>query len=122
MFDYDNGARFYGDGTTGTLGMRADDGNGGVVEVPLTVNILNDNDDPVFTSATYAGTVNEEQNSGALVTVSPTLAATDADGNTVSYSLIGRRTLGSLCNKSVSRKSLERNIITTSLHSLILCL
>ena len=63
--------------------MTASDGDGGTTDqtITVTVNNLNDND-PVFTNN---GPFNIDEGGTAL----GTLAASDADGGTVSFSLSG---------------------------------
>ena len=74
-----------------TLGIQAIDSNGGTAQAALTVNIDDVNDAPTFGPASYSGTVNEEQSSGAAVTFSTAIAATDEDSNSITYSLIGMK-------------------------------
>ncbi len=90
LFDYETGPTSYGDGTVATLGIKAADGNGGTVEAPLTVTVTNTNDAPTFGPASYTGLVDEEQTSGAAVTFSTAIAASDEDGNSLTYSIVGK--------------------------------
>ena len=100
LFDYEVGPTSYGDGTVATLGIQAIDGNGGTAQAALTVNIADVNDAPVFGPASYSGTVNEEQSSGAAVTFSTAIVATDEDSNSISYSLIGKKYCSNMTKKS----------------------
>ena len=90
VFDYEAGPTSYGDGTAATLGIQAVDGNGGTAQVALTVTVTDINDAPVFGAASYTGSVNEEQASGTAVTFSAAIAASDEDGHSLTYSLIGK--------------------------------
>ena len=89
IFDYEVGPTSYGDNTVATLGIQAVDGNGGTAQVALTVNVVDANDAPTFGAASYTGTVNEEQSSGAAVTFSVAIAASDEDNDGLTYSLVG---------------------------------
>ena len=89
VLDYETGPTSYGDGTVATLGIQATDGNGGTSEVALSVTVNDANDAPTFTQSTYTGTVDEEQASGAAVTFAVAIAATDEDGDSLTYSLSG---------------------------------
>ncbi len=53
------------------------------------MNVNNINDAPVFTATNYAGTVEENKASGSAVTFSTAIAASDEDGNTLTYELAG---------------------------------
>ena len=66
------------------------DGNGGASQVPLTINLNDINDAPQFAQVAYTGSVDEEQATGAAVTLGVALVATDADGDVLTYSLIGK--------------------------------
>ena len=90
LFDYETGPTSYGDGSIATLGVRATDSSGGTSEVAVTINVNDVNDDPAFTAGSYTGSVDEEQSSGAAVTFSTAVAASDEDGHTIMYSLVGR--------------------------------
>ena len=90
VFDYETGPTSYGDGTVATLGIRVVDGNGGTAQVALTVTVTNINDAPVFGAASYTGSVNEQQASGAAVTFSVAIAASDEDNDGLTYTLVGK--------------------------------
>ena len=66
--------------------------------MPLTVTVTNINDAPTFGAASYTGNVNEEQTSGSAVTFSTAIAASDEDGHTLTYSLVGKFMIVSLSN------------------------
>ena len=92
VFDFESGTTSYG-GTLATLGVQAVDGNGGTVQVPITINIVDINDPPVFASGSHIGNVNEEQSSGAAVTLTVAISVTDEENDTPAYSLIGRNVI-----------------------------
>ena len=88
LFDFESGPTSYG-GTLATLAVEAVDGNGGTAQVPITVSITDINDAPVFSPTSYTGNVDEEQSSGAAVTLTVSIGITDEDSDTPTYSLIG---------------------------------
>ena len=87
--DYETDIVNYGDGTTAELGIRAEDGQGSTAEVALTIVVNNVNEPPVFGEASYTGSVDEEQSSGAAVTLGTAISTTDENGDSLTYSLIG---------------------------------
>ena len=89
-FDYEMGLTSYGDGTVATLGIKATDGNGGSATVPITVTVNNINDPPSFGAGSYTGSVDEEKNTGETVTLGTAVTSSDPEGDTRSYSLVGK--------------------------------
>ena len=69
-----------------TLTVRANDGNGGVATTSLFIDVVNQNDDPTFLGTPYSTSVREDAAIGKTVLV---LMASDQDGNSLTFSLIG---------------------------------
>ena len=69
-----------------TLTVRGRDGNGGVAITSLYVDVVNQNDDPVFLGTPYSASVGEDAGIGSTVLV---LTASDEDGDSLTFSLIG---------------------------------
>lgn len=69
-----------------TLTVRVSDSNGGVATTSLTVTVSDVNDSPQFLGTPYSATVSENLPSGSDVIK---IAAIDADGDALSYSLSG---------------------------------
>lgn len=69
-----------------TLTVRGSDGNGGVAITSLYVDVVNQNDDPVFLGTPYSTSVGEDAGIGSTVLV---LTASDQDGDSLSFSLSG---------------------------------
>ena len=69
-----------------TLTVRVSDSNGGVATTSLTVTVSDVNDSPQFLGTPYSATVSENLPSGSDVIK---IAAIDADGDVLSYSLSG---------------------------------
>ncbi len=90
VFDFESGTTSYGDGTAAVLAVKVVDGNGGSATVPITVTVNNINDAPTFGAGSYTGSVDEEQASGATVTLGTAVSSSDQDGHTVTYSLVGK--------------------------------
>ena len=90
MFDYESGTTSYGDGTATVLAVKVVDGNGGSATVPITVTVNNINDPPSFGAGSYTGSVDEEKNSGETVTLGTAVTSSDPEGDTRSYSLVGK--------------------------------
>lgn len=69
-----------------SLTVRVSDSNGGVATTSLTVTVSDVNDSPQFLGTPYSATISENLSSGSDVIK---IAATDEDGDTLSYSLLG---------------------------------
>lgn len=69
-----------------TLTVRASDGNGGVATTSLYIDVVNQNDDPTFLGTPYSTSVSEDAAIGSTVLV---LTASDQDGDSLTFSLIG---------------------------------
>ena len=69
-----------------TLTVRVSDSNGGVVTTSLTVTVSDANDSPQFLGIPYSATVSENL---PIATDVIKIAAFDADGDSLSYSLSG---------------------------------
>ena len=69
-----------------TLTVRVSDSNGGVATTSLTVTVTDDNDSPQFLGTPYSATISENLPSGSDVIK---IAAIDADGDSLAYSLTG---------------------------------
>ena len=89
VFDYET-TTSYGDGTTGVLAVKVVDGNGGSTTVAITVSVTDVNDTPTFGAASYTASVDEEQSSGTAITFGSALSTSDEEGDTVTYSLVGK--------------------------------
>jgi hypothetical protein len=89
LLDYESDPTSYGDGSIATLGVKATDSSGGTAQVAVTISVNDINDDPAFSAGSYTGSLDEEQSSGAAVTFGTAVAATDEDGHTITYSLVG---------------------------------
>ena len=73
---------------TYSVNVTADDGNGGAASIAVTVSLTNANDPPVFDAGPSASRSLAE-NTGAGENVGLPLAATDQDGDPLTYSLSG---------------------------------
>lgn len=69
-----------------TLTVRGSDSNGGVAITSLYVDVVNQNDDPVFLGTPYSTSVGEDASIGSTVLV---LTASDQDGDSLTFSLTG---------------------------------
>lgn len=69
-----------------TLTIRASDANRGVATTSLYVDVVNQNDDPGFLGTPYSSSVSEDTAVGGTVLV---LTASDKDGDTLTFTLIG---------------------------------
>ena len=69
-----------------TLTVRGSDSNGGVATTSLYVDVVNQNDDPVFLGTPYSTSINEDASIGSTVLV---LTASDQDGDSLTFSLTG---------------------------------
>ena len=79
------------------------DGNGGSATVPITVTVTNINDAPTFGAGSYTASINEQQSSGTAVTFGSALSSSDEDGDSVTYSLVGKN----LCVYIIKMNSLK---------------
>ena len=68
------------------LTVRGSDSNGGVTITSLYVDIVNQNDEPVFLGTPYSASVGEDAGIGSTVLV---LTASDQDGDSLTFTLIG---------------------------------
>ena len=69
-----------------TLTVRGSDSNGGVAITSLYVDVVNQNDDPVFLGTPYSTSVGEDASIGSTVLV---LTASDQDGDSLTFTLTG---------------------------------
>ena len=69
-----------------TLTVRGSDSNGGVATTSLYVDVVNQNDDPVFLGTPYSTSISEDASIGSTVLV---LTASDQDGDSLTFSLTG---------------------------------
>lgn len=69
-----------------TLTVRGSDSNGGVAITSLYVDVVNQNDDPVFLGTPYSTSVGEDVSTGSTVLV---LTASDLDGDSLTFTLTG---------------------------------
>ena len=69
-----------------TLTVRASDASGGVATTSLYIDVVNQNDDPAFLGTPYSTSVSEDAALGSTVLV---LTASDQDGDSLTFSLIG---------------------------------
>lgn len=69
-----------------TLTVRGSDSNGGVAITSLYVDVVNQNDDPVFLGTPYSTSVGEDVSTGSTVLV---LTASDQDGDSLTFTLTG---------------------------------
>ena len=69
-----------------TLTIRVSDSNGGIATTSLTVTVSDVNDSPQFLGTPYTGKISENLATGSDVIK---VAATDADGDSLTYSLSG---------------------------------
>ena len=69
-----------------TLTVRASDANGGEATTSLYIDVVNQNDDPIFLGTPYSTSVSEDAAIGSTVLV---LTASDQDGDSLTFSLIG---------------------------------
>lgn len=69
-----------------TLTVRGSDSDGGVAITSLYVDVVNQNDDPVFLGTPYSTSISEDASIGSTVLV---LAASDQDGDSLTFSLTG---------------------------------
>ena len=80
--DFENPADADADNTY-VVEITANDGNGGTTLIRVNISVTDANDAPVFTSATNASVTENQTATGYTAT------ATDADGDTVTFSLTG---------------------------------
>ena len=69
-----------------TLTVRASDASGGVATTSLYIDVVNQNDDPAFLGTPYSTSVSEDAALGSTLLV---LTASDQDGDSLTFSLIG---------------------------------
>ncbi|RKU09126.1 hypothetical protein C6503_21535, partial [Candidatus Poribacteria bacterium] len=68
--------------------VTASDGNGGSTDIPVTINVTNVNEAPTFTQGTRT-TRSVEENTPSGINIGTAVAATDPDGDTLTYTLGG---------------------------------
>ena len=71
-----------------TITITADDGNGSSASITVTVNLTNVNELPVFDEG-YSTTRSIAENTVSGVNIGSAITATDADGDALTYRLIG---------------------------------
>ena len=69
-----------------TLTVQGSDSNGGLAITSLYVDVVNQNDDPVFLGTPYGASIGEDVGIGSTVLV---LTASDQDGDSLTFTLTG---------------------------------